>query len=87
MAGEQNSDQVRKEHLDKLGPQLGPIFSELRDDLAWLQMKWGEYRELYGTSSERIDLMNSAAGLFFGFSKTQCGKMLCFTFAALQTQQ
>ena len=65
MADEQTADQVRKEHLDKLGPQLGPIFSELRDDLAWLQVKWGEYRELYGTSPERIDLMNSAAGLFF----------------------
>ena len=65
MAGEQTADQVRKEHLDKLGPQLGPIFSELSDDFAWLQVKWGEYRELYGTSPERIDLINSAAGLFF----------------------
>ena len=65
MSGEQTADQVKKENLDKLGPQLGPVFSELRDDLAWLQVKWGEYRELYGTSSERIELMNSAAGLFF----------------------
>jgi hypothetical protein len=65
MADEQTADQVRAEHLDKLGPQLGPVFSELRDDLTWLQVKWGEYRALYGTSPERIDLMNSAAGLFF----------------------
>jgi len=76
MADERTADQVRKEHLDKLGPQLGPIFSELRDDFAWLQVKWGEYRELYGTSPERIDLMNSAAG-----------KMRCCIFAALRTQQ
>jgi hypothetical protein len=65
MADEQTADQVRAEHLEKLGPQLGPVFSELRDDLAWLQVKWGEYRELYGPSPERIDLLNSAAGLFF----------------------
>jgi len=65
MAEEKTADQVRAGHLDKLGPHLGPVFSELRDDLAWLQVKWAEYRELYGTSPERIDLLNSAAGLFF----------------------
>lgn len=65
MADEQTDDHVRGEYLDKLGPQLGPVFSELRNDLAWLQVQWREYRELYGTSPERIDLMNSAAGFFF----------------------
>ena len=61
MADKQTANQVRTE----LGTQLGPVFSELRDDLAWLQVKWAEYRELYGTSPDRIDLLNSAAGLFF----------------------
>jgi hypothetical protein len=63
MSDKKSADQVRAEHLDKLGPQLGPVFSELRDDLAWLQVKWAGYRELYGTSPEHIDLLNSAAGL------------------------
>lgn len=65
MVDEKTPNMFRADDLDKLGPQLGPVFSRLSDDLAWLQVKWGEYRELYGTSSERIDLMNSAAGLFF----------------------
>lgn len=62
---EQTSEQVRTEYLDRLGPNLGPVFAELKDDLAWLQLKWAEYRELFGGSPERIDLLNGAAGLFF----------------------
>jgi len=65
MVFEQSADEVRKEHLEKLGAQLDPVFSELIDDVAWLQVKWAEYRQLYGTSPDRIDLLNSAAGLFF----------------------
>lgn len=65
MSDEKSADQVRTEHIDKLGEPLGPVFLELRDDLAWLQVKWAEYRELYGTSPERIEVLNSAAGLFF----------------------
>jgi hypothetical protein len=41
------------------------MFHALSDDVAWLQVKWAEYRELFGTSPERIELLNSAAGLFF----------------------
>jgi len=62
---EQTAEQVRQEYLDKLGTKLGPVFSELKDDLAWLHVKWAEYHELFGTSAARIDLLNSAAGLFF----------------------
>jgi len=65
MAAEKSSEQVRAERLEKLGPTLGPVFDALADDLAWLQLKWGQYRELFGTSPQRIDLLNSAAGMFF----------------------
>lgn len=65
MPEEQTAAEYRKEYLDNLGPQLGPIFSELRDDWAWLQIKWSECIELYGTSTERIELLNSAAGSLF----------------------
>ena len=62
---DKSADQVKAERLDRLGPKLGPVFHALSDDLAWLQVKWAEYRQLFGTSPERIDLLNSAAGLFF----------------------
>lgn len=65
MAEEKSAEQVKAERLETLGPKLGPVFHALSDDLAWLQVKWAEYRELFGTSPERIDLLNSAAALFF----------------------
>lgn len=65
MAVVKTADEVKKHHLEKLGPKLGPVYHELADELAWLQLKWAEYRELFGKSPERITLLNSAAGLFF----------------------
>ncbi|RPJ55544.1 MAG: hypothetical protein EHM23_25905 [Acidobacteria bacterium] len=58
-------EEAKQEHRDKLGPKLGPVFHELWNDLAWLQIKWREYRELFGTTPDRLDLLNSSAGLFF----------------------
>ena len=65
MANEMTPDEVKAYHLEKLGPKLEPVYHALSNDLAWLQVKWAEYKELFGTSSERIELLNSAAGLFF----------------------
>ena len=47
-------------------PNLKPTFDGLFSDLCWLKVKWGEYEALFGTSKERIDRLNSAAGYFFG---------------------
>lgn len=65
MADQQTASQVKTEHIAKLGPNLGPVFHELWNELAWLRVKWQEYHELFGTSPERVQLVNSAAGLFF----------------------
>jgi len=50
MAEEKTAEQVKAERIEKLGPKLGPVFHALSDDVAWLQVKWAEYRELFGTS-------------------------------------
>lgn len=65
MAENKNAEEVRQEHIEKLGPGLGKIYNSLWNELAWLHIKWNEYRELYGTSPKRINLLNSAAPLFF----------------------
>jgi len=64
MVNRLSPDEVRADHLNKLGPKLGSVFHALNNDLAWLQVEWAEYRELFGTSPERIDILNKAAGLF-----------------------
>ena len=62
--------EVQDEHLRVLGPDLGPVFHEIYVEVAWLYDKWREYRELFGTSPERIDLLQEAAGRFFGYVQT-----------------
>jgi hypothetical protein len=58
-------DELRDEHVSKLGPKLGPVYHALWKDVAWLNVTWHEYHEMFGTTPKRIDLLNSAAGLFF----------------------
>jgi hypothetical protein len=65
MADEQTPDDVRNEHVSRLGSDLGPVYNALWNDVASLHVKWREYREMFGSTPERIELLNSAAGLFF----------------------
>lgn len=64
MANEQTPEQVEAEHVAILGADLGPLYHALWKDRASLVVKWQEYVEAFG-SPERVDLLNSAAGLFF----------------------
>ncbi|HEX9761409.1 MAG TPA: hypothetical protein VGA40_10835 [Candidatus Acidoferrales bacterium] len=70
MARDLSSDEVRAEHLHKLGPELGAVYHELSEDFSWLVVKWGQYQKLFGTSPKRIDLLNSAASFFFYMVET-----------------
>jgi len=56
---------IEADRLQKLGGELGRVYNLLWYEYAWLQVKWGEYRELFGTSEERVRLLDSAAGFFF----------------------
>ena len=58
-------EEVESENLVRLGPELGPVFSKLSHELAWLQIIWCEYRELYGTKPERLEILNASAKTFF----------------------
>lgn len=49
-----------------MGVELGGLYHALWNELAWLHSKWSEYVELFGTKSSRIELINEAAGHFFG---------------------
>lgn len=62
-----SAEDVQREHERILGPKLGPVFHGLYVEITWLHDKWREYRTLFGTSPERIDLLQEAAGRFFGY--------------------
>lgn len=66
MSTKQDADQVRQAYVDAMGPELGNIYFNLWNECAYLHCKWKEYRTLFGTNSERIAVLNRAAGTFFG---------------------
>ena len=58
-------EEANREHIEKLGDKLGPLFHELWNEVAWLYTKWEEYIELFGKTPSRIDLLNQSAPMFF----------------------
>ena len=38
--------------------ELRAVFTALQDEVFWLHSKWLIHRQLFGTSEERIDLLN-----------------------------
>jgi hypothetical protein len=65
--GEMTAEQVRAAKVAAMGNELGELCYDLYREVAWLHVKWQEYRELFGTSRERIELLNRAAPAFFNF--------------------
>ena len=65
MSTYKTAEEVEQEHLSVMGPELGPVYHRLFNECAWLQITWQQYVELFGSRSDRIDLLNQAAALFF----------------------
>jgi hypothetical protein len=65
MARYSTPEEVLAELKLALGSELGQAFHQLQNDLVWLHMKWGQYRTLYGTSPQRVEMLNEAAPLLF----------------------
>lgn len=61
-----NSEQeVLARHRAQMGDALGELYFHLWKDLVWLHLSWREYRVLFGTSEETVELLNSVAPRFF----------------------
>lgn len=65
MSDSKSRDESRHEHRQVLGDDLGEVYDGLYEEFFWLQLKWQEYMELFGSSPQRIDLLNEAAPAFF----------------------
>ena len=65
MSSSQTPEEVRQQHLDSMGEDLGSLYHALWNELAWLYAKWDEYVEMFGTKPSRVELINQAAGHFF----------------------
>ena len=51
--------------MDQIPPSFTEIFYELRNQITWLHSRWIIYRQLFGHSERRIELLNECASVFF----------------------
>jgi hypothetical protein len=63
-SNELTADQVHIRNVAIMGEELGSIYSQLWQELAWLYRTWAEYAALFGTRESRVDLLNEAAPAF-----------------------
>lgn len=58
-------DEIKANYIASMGTDLGSCFYELYYQLTELHIFWQQYRQLFGTDSETVELLNRTAGLFF----------------------
>lgn len=62
---EYTAEEAEKRNIEKMGHHLGTQYSALWQEVAGIHLNWGEFVELYGTKSTRLELVNRAAFSFF----------------------
>lgn len=62
----QSDKEVREECIAAMPDPLGETYCALRDELAWLHIKWNDFRALFARSPEAIATLNEVAPVFFG---------------------
>ena len=65
MSRYQTYDQMKKSLVQDLGEDFGTSYFYLWQQVASLNLKWSEYKELFATSPERVVTLNRAASNFF----------------------
>jgi hypothetical protein len=58
-------DEIRAAKQAAMPAPLGDVHFALWQETAFLHWKWNEYRELFGSSPNEIELLNTAAPAFF----------------------
>jgi hypothetical protein len=61
---ERTAAEARAEYERIMGVELGALYSLLWQELAWIHSRWAEYVVLFGTSPERVALLNETAPSF-----------------------
>ncbi|AWZ20148.1 Hypothetical protein RAK1035_1437 [Roseovarius sp. AK1035] len=59
----QSAKEVEQARIDSLGPDFGPLFRHIETDLYSLRTLWRIYVSFFGTSKERVELLNKTSGL------------------------
>lgn len=65
MSNKKSYEEQLKENICILGEDLGRLYTDLFKELLGIFLIWKEYKALFGTSQERINLLNYTAPSFF----------------------
>jgi hypothetical protein len=65
MAETLTAEEVKAKSVAAMSETLGKLHYELHNQIAWLHLKWKDFRALYAATPETIDLLNEAAPEFF----------------------
>lgn len=65
MASTRSEKEIQDGYTSSMGPELGTAFFQLYRKLVELHIVWQQYRQLFGSDSETVQLLNRTAGLFF----------------------
>ena len=60
-----SEDEVKDGYRSTMGEELGAVFFQLYRKLIELHIVWQQYRQLYGTDDETVQLLNRTSSLFF----------------------
>jgi hypothetical protein len=80
---DQSAEDAKKSNVAKMGEPLGEVYSALWQDVAVIFVYWMDYVELFGTKSERIDLLNRVAPAFFRMLQDELWNMSLLHIARL----
>ena len=66
MGSQMSAEEVTADFLERFPAGTGALAHELWSNIGQLHLNWNNYRALFGTSPERIEVLNWAAPSFFG---------------------
>ena len=66
-----------------MGKALGEQFCELWQTVAWVNMEWTQFVDLFGSKPSRVELLNQTAPAFFRIVQDSLWKEIVLTIARL----
>ena len=60
-----SAEEVQAKYVAAMPAPLGELHYELYEEIAWLHLKWNDFRGLYASAPETVELLNAAAPDFF----------------------
>jgi hypothetical protein len=81
--GNLTADEVEKQYVDAMGPELGRLYHRLWNECAWIHWKWSEFNELFGENPKRIELLNECAPQFFSLIQQSLWEDILLTISRL----